>query len=246
MTKQMMMVFSAIFFSLAGSPLLLAQQDIFSDLPIFQSSFTQVGVAAWGAGGTYVTRRDDPAAAFNNPAGLSHTNVNLYIEGGRRLKADYVGLDLDNQYILPGFAVLALPVGKFGFAVGYKNLYDLKIDSHLEVNPEPAADGTGAILLPKNRLRIRSFFASIAYGLSAKLSIGLTSGLSYLDDKQEFKGTDFLITNTGPPSIRSWTMNFSFMPALRRGQPLAGLSHWACLRWTTHRRSLVAGLTKFL
>lgn len=71
---------------------------------IIQSSFTQLGAEAWGAGGAFIARKGLATAAFLNPAGLETDGFSVYVESGKRLRADYFGLDVDNQFFLPSYA----------------------------------------------------------------------------------------------------------------------------------------------
>ncbi len=154
---------------------------------ILQSSFTQIGTQAWGAGGAYIARKGLPTAAFLNPAGLQVSDFSVYVESGRRLKSDYVfGIDLDNQIILPGFAGILIPFNQFSFSLGYANLYDINIDiGEAAVTTEVSPDGTGAVLSPKFTLEVHSFHGSLKYEFKNKLSFGITALLNYLRDNQK-------------------------------------------------------------
>jgi len=158
---------------------------------IFPPCFSRIGVVTWGAGGAYVAEKGYPTAAFTNPAGLSSEKTTFYAEvGKRRGVADRVHCIFetkwDDQFILPGFALIIKPVKGLTFSIGYMNYHDLcmNIDS-IPITTSESQEGTGEFFGVEEKLMVHTFFGASSYHFEDGASVGLTLGLNYLRYQDE-------------------------------------------------------------
>ncbi len=167
---------SVTIFSIAGTCRVATKYD-----RIFAPYFTKVGVANWGVGGAYVAEWDCPTAAFTNPAGLSTERTILYVEGGRRLPAHWLGIEgdkWDNQFILPGFASVIKPFGDLSLSMGCANFYDYHMETEVLIYDDPS--GTPRLSKIEDRLVVHTFYGAGSYSFENRASVGFTLGLNYL------------------------------------------------------------------
>lgn len=152
-----------------------------SGTPSLFHSFSRNGVAAWAAGGAYVAGPAKPFAALHNPAALSTERLDVYIEAGKRLEANYpFDFKFDDQFIVPAMASISKGLGEWAFSTGYANYYDEHFETGSVQISEPIPDGTGALVDVQSSSTVHAFFASVKYALGSFAAVGVSAGLNYL------------------------------------------------------------------
>lgn len=149
-------------------------------------SFTKIGVDNWAAGGAIISENKISTSPLTNPAALTVTKFGLYAESGKWSTSEWLeDIKINGNYVIPAFASLAFPFKKLTLCFGYMNYYQFQAKMRMMVRTIDQPEGTGEYIESKTNIRLNTFFSSVSYAPDEKISLGLTTGLNYLVQKDK-------------------------------------------------------------
>jgi hypothetical protein len=103
------------------------------------------------------------------------------VEFGRRLPTTWiVGIDYDNQYLLPAFVSLGTRTDLLNVSFGYANTYNEHPSFSILETTADDPEGTGRYFEFERSVKTHVFFGSFARRMGDDISLGITLGINYL------------------------------------------------------------------
>jgi long-subunit fatty acid transport protein len=165
----------------------------------FEFNFNNPGARATGIGGAFISIADDATAAEANPAGLTKLirteisaevkwvqltrEVTNYSHTGTADNFQLVSKDFQNTRVVPSFASVVVPFGRFVGSLFRYELVNFKTTYYTKGSFVPPPLGDGAFFFPVNSdmtMTVVNWGGAVSYKFSRYFSLGASFGLSQL------------------------------------------------------------------